>query len=107
MGTAIIADYDLINHSKLLNNPEYNPEQVKTLKLIQGALRLSAHIYFSIRDRLRTAICAIIKRQQLSPHSFIFLLGGFGFDELESHAIALPNSEQAFPVLLTLAQGWR
>lgn len=41
---SLIADYDLINDSELLNNPEYNSEQVKTLKLIQGALRLSAHI---------------------------------------------------------------
>ncbi|MEH2254209.1 hypothetical protein [Nostoc sp.] len=41
---SLIEDYDLINDSELLNNPEYNPEQVKTLELIQGALRLSRHI---------------------------------------------------------------
>ena len=30
-------------------------------------------------------------------------LGGFGFDELEGHAIAFPNGEEALPILLTLA----
>ena len=41
---ALIDDYDLIEDSELLNHPEYNWEKVKALKLIQGALRLSAHI---------------------------------------------------------------
>ncbi|MEH1851558.1 MAG: hypothetical protein V7L11_07690, partial [Nostoc sp.] len=41
---SLIEDYDLINDSELLNKPKYNSEQIKTLKLIQGALRLSAHI---------------------------------------------------------------
>ncbi len=35
------------------------------------------------------------------------LLGGFGFDELEGHAIAFPNGEKALPILLTFAQGRR
>ncbi|PHM08873.1 hypothetical protein CK516_18190, partial [Nostoc sp. 'Peltigera malacea cyanobiont' DB3992] len=50
---SLIADYDLINDSELLNNSEYNPEQVKTLKLIQGALRLSAHIL--VKDKMQLA----------------------------------------------------
>ncbi|MEH2291630.1 MAG: hypothetical protein V7K31_00480, partial [Nostoc sp.] len=50
---SLIEDYDLIDNSELLNNPEYNPEQVKTLKLIQGALRLSAHIL--VKDKMQLA----------------------------------------------------
>ncbi|BDI14570.1 hypothetical protein ANSO36C_03720 [Nostoc cf. commune SO-36] len=46
---SLIEDYDLINNSELLNKPEYNAEQVKTLKLIQEALRLSAHILKKIK----------------------------------------------------------
>nr|MDZ8234387.1 hypothetical protein [Nostoc sp. ChiQUE02] len=49
---SLIEDYDLINDSELLNNPEYNPEQVKTLKLIQGGLRLSAHILVKDKKQL-------------------------------------------------------
>ncbi|OKH52635.1 beta-propeller domain-containing protein [Scytonema sp. HK-05] len=40
----LIEDYDLIDDAELFNHPEYQPEKVKALKLIQGALRLSAHI---------------------------------------------------------------
>lgn len=43
---ALIEDYDLINNTELLNNPEYNAETVKALKLIQGALRLSTHVLY-------------------------------------------------------------
>ncbi|MEH1823295.1 MAG: hypothetical protein V7L31_30185, partial [Nostoc sp.] len=50
---SIIEDYDLINNSEILKKPEYNPEQIKTLKLIQGALRLSAHIL--VKDKLQLA----------------------------------------------------
>ncbi|MEH2007264.1 hypothetical protein [Nostoc sp.] len=50
---SLIEDYDLINNSELLNNPEYNPEQVKTLILIQGALRLSSHIL--VKDKMQLA----------------------------------------------------
>ncbi len=64
-------------------------------------------LYQKLRDRLKAAIHKIIIRQQLSLHSLISLLGGFGFDELEGHAIALSNGEVAFPVFFTLAQGWR
>ena len=37
---ALIEDYDLIDEAELSTERECNPEQVKTLKLIQGALRL-------------------------------------------------------------------
>ncbi|MEH2422774.1 MAG: hypothetical protein V7K48_18205 [Nostoc sp.] len=50
---SLIEDYDLINDSEILNNPEYNAKQVKTLKLIQGALRLSAHIL--VKDKMQLA----------------------------------------------------
>ncbi len=40
----LIEDYDLIDDTELLNHLEYSVQTVKTLKLIQGALRLSAHI---------------------------------------------------------------
>ena len=40
----LINDYDLLDDREILDNPEYNPEKVKALKLIQGALRLSLHI---------------------------------------------------------------
>jgi WD40 repeat protein len=40
----LIEDYDLIDDPELFNHPEYKPEKVKALKLIQGALQLSAHI---------------------------------------------------------------
>ncbi|MFS0516486.1 hypothetical protein ACEYW6_17470, partial [Nostoc sp. UIC 10607] len=79
---SLIEDYDLINDSELLNNPEYNPEQVKTLKLIQGALRLSAHILVKDKRQLAgqlwgrmqhfevseiRAILEQAKQQQVSP----------------------------------------
>jgi WD40 repeat protein len=41
---ALIGDYNLLDTPEILDHPEYNSEKVKTLKLIQGALRLSAHI---------------------------------------------------------------
>lgn len=43
---------------------------------------------------------------KLSSHSIISLLQSFGFDKLKGHAIAFPNSKEAFPILFTLAQGW-
>ncbi|MFN6535013.1 MAG: hypothetical protein RM021_001390 [Nostoc sp. EkiNYC01] len=49
---SLIADYDLINDSELLNKPEY-AEQVKTLKLIQEALRLPRHIL--VKDKMQLA----------------------------------------------------
>ncbi|KOP27919.1 hypothetical protein AMR41_02210, partial [Hapalosiphon sp. MRB220] len=41
---ALIEDYDLIDELAELNYSEYNSEKVKTLKLIQGTLRLSAYV---------------------------------------------------------------
>lgn len=46
--------------------------------------------------------------EQLSSLLFeSFLLGSFGFNELEGHAIAFPNGEEALPIFLTLDQGRR
>lgn len=50
---SLIEDYDLINDSQLLSNPEYNPEQVKTLELIQELLRMSRHIL--VQDKMQLA----------------------------------------------------
>ncbi|MCL1475722.1 WD40 repeat domain-containing protein, partial [Argonema antarcticum] len=41
---SLIADYYLLDDAEVLTHPEYNDEKVKALKLIQGALRLSAYI---------------------------------------------------------------
>jgi len=49
---ALIDDYDLIDDSEVLTHPEYKPESVKTLKLIQGSLRISAHILAEDRTQL-------------------------------------------------------
>lgn len=54
---SLIEDYDLINNSELLNKPEYNAEQIKTLKLIQEALRLSAHILKKDKMQLAGQFC--------------------------------------------------
>ncbi|MDZ8067685.1 MAG: WD40 repeat domain-containing protein [Nostoc sp. DedQUE08] len=40
----LIEDYDLIKDSEVLKNPEYNQNKIHVLKLIEGTLRLSAHI---------------------------------------------------------------
>jgi hypothetical protein len=49
---ALIKDYDLVNNSGISNQLEYNPEKVKSLKLIQGALRLSAHVLAEDKTQL-------------------------------------------------------
>ncbi|MEO1378262.1 MAG: WD40 repeat domain-containing protein, partial [Cyanobacteria bacterium J06635_10] len=49
---ALIEDYDLIDNSEVLNSPEYNSEKIKILKLIQGALRLSAHVIAEDKNHL-------------------------------------------------------
>jgi WD40 repeat protein len=49
---ALIEDYDLVSDSEVLTHPEYNPEKVKALKLIQGALRLSAHVLAEDKTQL-------------------------------------------------------
>ncbi|WP_158680480.1 hypothetical protein [Nostoc sp. 'Lobaria pulmonaria (5183) cyanobiont'] len=41
---ALIEDYDLLDDPEVEKHPDYNPEIVKALRLIQGALRLSAHV---------------------------------------------------------------
>ena len=49
---ALIEDYELIDAAEALTNPEYDPERVKTLKRIQGALRLSAHVLAKDKTQL-------------------------------------------------------
>ena len=55
---ALIEDYDLIDKAKLLNNPEYDSQTIKSLKLIQGALRLSAHILIQDTKQLAGQLSA-------------------------------------------------
>ncbi|MDF5730332.1 MAG: WD40 repeat domain-containing protein [Rhizonema sp. PD38] len=50
---ALISDYDLINYPEVEKNSDYNQEKVKALKLIQGALLLSAHILHQDMTQLR------------------------------------------------------
>ena len=49
---ALINDYDLVDDPEVLTNPEYNSHKVKALKLIQGALKLSAHILCKDKTQL-------------------------------------------------------
>jgi hypothetical protein len=49
---ALIEDYDLIDAPEATTDPEYDPENIKTLKRIQGALRLSAHILAKDKTQL-------------------------------------------------------
>ena len=49
---ALIEDYDLIDAPEATTDPEYDPENIKTLKRIQGALRLSAHVLATDKTQL-------------------------------------------------------
>jgi len=49
---ALIEDYELIDSPEATTHPEYDPEKVKTLKRIQGALGLSAHILSKDKTQL-------------------------------------------------------
>lgn len=49
---ALIADYDLVDEPKVVTHQEYSPHKVRALKLIQGALRLSAHILAGDKTQL-------------------------------------------------------
>ncbi|OKH42756.1 WD40 repeat domain-containing protein, partial [Scytonema sp. HK-05] len=49
---ALINDYDLVDDPEVLTNPEYNPHKVRALELIQGALKLSAHILSNDKTQL-------------------------------------------------------
>ncbi|OUL26167.1 WD40 repeat domain-containing protein [Nostoc sp. 106C] len=48
----LIEDYDLIHMSEVLKNPAIDQEQIRALKLIQGTLRLSAHILTQDKTQL-------------------------------------------------------
>ncbi|WP_445629098.1 WD40 repeat domain-containing protein [Nostoc sp. DSM 114167] len=52
----LIDDYDLIDDVEILKYPEYNSEKIESLKLIQGALRLSAHILAVDKKQLRSQL---------------------------------------------------
>jgi WD40 repeat protein len=49
---ALIEDYDLIDAPEATTHLEDDPEKVKTLKRIQGALRLSAHVLAKDKTQL-------------------------------------------------------
>ena len=49
---ALINDYDFVDAPEVLTNPDYNPHKVRALKLIQAALKLSAHILSKDKTQL-------------------------------------------------------
>nr|MDZ8101219.1 WD40 repeat domain-containing protein [Nostoc sp. DedSLP01] len=59
---ALIEDYDLIDDAEALNNPK----KVKSLKLIQGALRLSGHILVTDKQQLATQLYGRLLHQKAS-----------------------------------------
>ncbi|MDZ8023762.1 MAG: hypothetical protein RMX97_03575, partial [Nostoc sp. DedQUE11] len=62
----LIDDYDLIDHVETLNHLEYNSEKVKSLKLIQGALRLSAHLLAVDKGQLESQLHGRLVNQKTS-----------------------------------------
>ena len=52
----LIEDYDLLDNPEVKKHPDYNPEVVKALRLIQGALRLSAHILMAEPTQLASQL---------------------------------------------------
>ncbi|MBD2737435.1 hypothetical protein H6H03_26725, partial [Nostoc paludosum FACHB-159] len=61
----LIDDYDLIDSEETLNYSEYNFEKVKILKLIQGALRLSAHVLVTDKQQLASQLHGRLLNQQM------------------------------------------
>ncbi|MFN6437814.1 MAG: WD40 repeat domain-containing protein [Nostoc sp. DedSLP01] len=61
----LIDDYDLIDGEETLNYSEYNSEKVKSLKLIQGALRLSAHILAVDKGQLASHLHGRLLNQKM------------------------------------------
>jgi WD40 repeat protein len=59
---ALIEDYDLLDDSDEENHPEWNPEAVKALRLIQGALRLSAHVLAEDSTQLASQLWGRLQR---------------------------------------------
>ncbi|MEH2177805.1 WD40 repeat domain-containing protein [Nostoc sp.] len=62
----LIEDYDLIDDTDTLNYPEYNSEKVKSLKLIQGALKLSAHILAVDKGQLASQLHGRLLNQKMA-----------------------------------------
>ncbi|MBL1197538.1 MAG: hypothetical protein FWK04_00250, partial [Nostoc sp. GBBB01] len=61
----LIEDYDLIDDAETLNYPEYNSEKIKSLKLIQRALRLSAHILAVDKGQLASQLHGRLLHQKM------------------------------------------
>ncbi len=53
---ALIEDYDLLDDPEVEKHPDYNSEVVKALQLIQGALRLSAHVLMAEPTQLASQL---------------------------------------------------
>ncbi|MEH2295548.1 MAG: hypothetical protein V7K31_21260, partial [Nostoc sp.] len=61
----LIEDYDLIDHREMSNNSEYNFKKGTSLKLIQGALRLSAHILPMDKGQLASQLHGRLLNQKM------------------------------------------
>ena len=63
---ALINDYDLIDEAEVSHYSESNYSKVKALKLIQGALRLSAHILNEDKTQLAGQLLIRLQYFQIS-----------------------------------------
>ncbi|MEH1921859.1 hypothetical protein [Nostoc sp.] len=61
----LIEDYDLIDHREMSNNSEYNFKKGTSLELIQGALRLSAHILVADKRQLASQLHGRLLNQKM------------------------------------------
>ncbi|MEH2336813.1 hypothetical protein [Nostoc sp.] len=61
----LIEDYDLIDHRKMSNNSEYNIKKGTSLELIQGTLRLSAHILVADKRQLASQLHGRLLNQKM------------------------------------------
>ncbi|MEH2403056.1 hypothetical protein [Nostoc sp.] len=61
----LIEDYDLIDHTKMSNHSEYNFKKGTSLELIQGALRLSAHILVADKRQLASQLHGRLLNQKM------------------------------------------
>ncbi|MEH1904390.1 MAG: hypothetical protein V7L04_24010 [Nostoc sp.] len=61
----LIEDYDLIDHREMSNHSEYNFKKGTSLELIQGALRLSAHILVAGKRQLASQLHGRLLNQKM------------------------------------------
>ncbi|MHC5594918.1 MAG: hypothetical protein ACYTXC_02925 [Nostoc sp.] len=61
----LIEDYDLIDRREMSNNSEYNFKKGTSLELIQGALRLSAHILVQGKRQLASQLHGRLLNQKM------------------------------------------